>query len=198
LKRAEKYVNEYEKEKKKQEFLKYQAMKVGNFYVAPEPKIAFVVRIRGLKDISPRVRKALQLMRLRQINTGVFIKLNKAALSLLKIVEPFVAWGYPDLDTVKKLIYKRAHVKVNGTRTPILGNGIIEEHLGKYNIICVEDLIHEIWTVGPHFKEANNFLWPFKLHSPRGGYKSIKKHFIEGGAYGNREEYINELIAAML
>jgi hypothetical protein len=30
--------------------------------------------------------------------------------------------------------------------------------LGKHNIICVEDLVHEIMTVGPHFKEANNFL----------------------------------------
>ena len=25
--------------------------------------------------------------------------------------------------------------------------------------------MHEIYTVGPHFKEASNFLWPFKLSS---------------------------------
>jgi hypothetical protein len=35
--------------------------------------------------------------------------------------------------------------------------------LGAKNILCVEDLIHEIYTVGPAFKEASNFLWPFKL-----------------------------------
>ena len=40
--------------------------------------------------------------------------------------------------------------------------------LGKYGIICVEDLIHEIYTVGPHFKQASNFLWPVKLSAPRG------------------------------
>lgn len=40
---------------------------------------------------------------------------------------------------------------------------LVIQALGKYGIICVEDLIHEILTVGPHFKEANNFLWPFKL-----------------------------------
>lgn len=34
---------------------------------------------------------------------------------------------------------------------------------GKYNIICMEDLIHEIFTVGPNFKYASNFLWPFKV-----------------------------------
>ena len=35
--------------------------------------------------------------------------------------------------------------------------------LGAKNILCTEDLIHEIYTVGPAFKEASNFLWPFKL-----------------------------------
>lgn len=29
---------------------------------------------------------------------------------------------------------------------------IIEESLGKFGIICVEDLIHEIFTAGPNFK----------------------------------------------
>ena len=40
--------------------------------------------------------------------------------------------------------------------------------LGKFGIICIEDLIHEIYTVGPHFKEANNFLHPFQLSCARG------------------------------
>jgi len=72
------------------------------------------------------------------------------------------------------------------------------QELGKHNIICVEDLIHEIYTVGPHFKEANNFLWPFKLSSPNGGFKSKLIHFIEGGDSGNRQDKINQLIKATL
>lgn len=39
------------------------------------------------------------------------------------------------------------------------------QNLGKYGIICIEDLVHEIFTVGPNFKAVNNFLWPFKLSS---------------------------------
>ena len=39
--------------------------------------------------------------------------------------------------------------------------------LGKHNIICIEDLVHEIYTVGPAFKQASNFLWPFKLSAAR-------------------------------
>jgi large subunit ribosomal protein L7e len=52
-------------------------------------------------------------------------------------------------------------------------------------------------TVGPHFKEANNFLWPFKLKAPLGGLKKKRNHYVEGGDAGNRENYINEFIRRM-
>lgn len=63
---------------------------------------------------------------------------------------------------------------------------------------CTEDLIHEIFTVGKHFKEANNFLWPFKLSAPLGGLESKLKNYIEGGQNGNRETHINALVQRML
>lgn len=53
--------------------------------------------------------------------------------------------------------------QVNGQRIAITSNQIIEDRLGKSGIICVEDLIHEIFTVGPNFQYASNFLWPFKV-----------------------------------
>lgn len=68
---------------------------------------------------------------------------------------------------------------------------------GPCGIICVEDLIHEIYTVGRNFKAANNFLWPFKLSSPRGGMNKKTTHFVEGGDAGNREDQINRLIRRM-
>lgn len=81
---------------------------------------------------------------------------------MLRKVQDLVAFGYPSKKTIKELIYKRGFAKINGQRIPIDSNKIIETNLGKYNIICTEDLIHEIVTCGPHFKEANNFLWYFK------------------------------------
>merc|ERR1711957_608146 len=57
----------------------------------------------------------------------------------------------------------------------VSANSIVETGLGKFGISCMEDLIHEIWTVGPHFKEANIFLWPFKLSSPHKGFEK-KRH----------------------
>ena len=82
-------------------------------------------------------------------------------------------------------------------RIPLTENSIIEQSLGKRGIICMEDLIHEIFTVGSNFREANNFLWPFKLSNARGGFRQKTRHFIEGGDHGNREVLINNLIRRM-
>jgi len=198
FKRAEKYVAEYKRQQRAVIQQKRDAKKVGNYYVPDEAKLAFVVRIRGINKIHPTPRKVLQLLRLRQINNGVFVKLNKATIQMLRIADPYIAWGYPSQKTVRQLIYKRGYAKVKGQRIPITDNEIVQEQLGKHDIICVEDLIHEIYTVGDSFKQASNFLWPFKLSNPNGGWVKKANHFVEGGDYGNREDKINELVQKMI
>lgn len=196
--RAEKYVKEYRAAERETIRLSREAKKNDSLYVPADPKLVFVVRIKGINKIDPKKRKTLQLLRLLQINNGVFIRLTKATVEMLKIVEPFVAYGYPNQKSVRELIYKRGYGKVDKQRLPLTDNEIIEQNLGMYGIICMEDLIHEIYTVGPNFKQASNFLWPFKLNSPTGGFRKRKfKHFIEGGDLGNREEQINDLIRQM-
>lgn len=73
--------------------LKRQARKSGNFYVQPEAKVALLVRIKGINAVAPKVKKVLQLFRLRQINNAVFVKLNKATINMIRIIEPYIAWG---------------------------------------------------------------------------------------------------------
>jgi hypothetical protein len=103
---------------------------------------------------------------------------------MLRICEPYITWGYPNLKSVRDLIYKRGFAKARGRRIPLTSNDIIERKLGKYlenvnlsdstvkpflnilgsgNVICMEDLVHSIFTVGNNFKHASNFLWPFKV-----------------------------------
>ncbi|KAL0302589.1 UNVERIFIED_CONTAM: 60S ribosomal protein L7-2 [Sesamum angustifolium] len=196
-KKAREYAKEYEQQEKELIQLKREARLKGGFYVNPEAKLLFIIRIRGINAMHPRTKKILQLLRLRQIFNGVFLKVNKATMNMLHRVEPYVTYGYPNLKSVRELIYKRGYGKVNKQRIALTDNSIIEQVLGKYGIISVEDLIHEVLTVGPHFKEANNFLWPFQLKAPLGGLKKKRNHYVEGGDAGNREDYINELIRRM-
>ncbi|KND92739.1 60S ribosomal protein L7 [Tolypocladium ophioglossoides CBS 100239] len=198
FKRAEKYVKEYRDAEREKIRLARVAKKEDSAYIPAESKLIFVLRIKGINKMPPKPRKILQLLRLLQINNGVFIRVTKATTEMLKIVEPWIAYGYPNLKSIKELIYKRGYGKVNKQRTALTDNSIIEENLGKYGIVCMEDLIHEIYSVGPNFKQASNFLWPFKLSNPTGGFRPRKfKHFIEGGDLGNREEAINALIRQM-
>merc|ERR1711918_289593 len=149
-----------------------QAKAVGNYFCEPEAKLMFVIRTRGMCDMHPKTKKILQLLRLRQIHLGVFLRVNKATLEMIKRVEPYVAYGYPSLKATRELIYKRGFgkqkTKGQAQRLPLTDNSVIEGELGQFGINCFEDLVHEIYTVG-RFKEANNFLWPFKLNSPKGG-----------------------------
>jgi len=197
FKRAEKYVNEYKAKERDEIRQKHVAKTAGSFYVPSEAKLAFVIRIRGINGVSPKVRKVLQLFRLLQINNGVFVKLNKATINMLRIVEPYIAYGYPNLKTVKELVYKRGFAKIKKQRIPITDNALIEKALGNKGIICIEDIVHEIFTVGDNFKMVTNWLWPFKLNTPTGGWKHKLTHFMEAGDYGNREEFINALVHQM-
>lgn len=198
FKRAEQYVKEYRNKERETIRLRRLARTNNTFYAEEEPKLAFVIRIKGINKMSPKPRKIMQLLRLIQVNNGVFIKLTNATMQMLKIVEPYIAYGTPNLKSVRELIYKRGFGKINGQRIALTDNSIIEKALGKYNIICMEDLIHEILTVGPNFKQANNFLWPFQLSCPNGGFRQRKLlHFVEGGDTGNRETLINDLIRRM-
>lgn len=201
FKRAEKYVQEYKQAERALVRQRRQAKSTGNYFAEPEAKLAVVVRIRGIMGVSPKVRKILQLLRLRQLHNAVFLRINTATLKMLQIVAPYVAWGYPNIKSVRELIYKRGFGKVNKQRIPITDNSVIENTLGavsKGRVICVEDLVHEIFTVGDNFKEANNFLWPFKLSSPSGGFSKKLLHYNEGGEAGNREQKINALLKKML
>merc|ERR1719506_710673 len=133
---AAKYVKEYRALAAQRVRMHRQAKAAGNHYVDAEAKLIFLVRIRGLADLHPKTKKILQIMRLRQMNMGVFMKASHAATQMLTRVEPYLSYGYPSLKSVRNLLYKRGFGKINKQRVPLLDNNIIETGLGKYGINC--------------------------------------------------------------
>jgi len=186
-----KYQNAWKRAEKTLQKQRTEAKNQGTFFLEPEAKVLLVVRIRGINRMSPKVRKVLRLLRLRQLHNAVLIKVNKATIGMLKLVEPYVAYGYPTVATIKKLICKRGYLKINRQRIPLVSNEQVEEQLGSLDIKSVGCMINELYTCGPNFTAVASTLWPFKLSSPRGGYTGKKRiHFIDGGSFGNQETFI--------
>jgi large subunit ribosomal protein L7e len=102
-------VKEYLAKEKEEIRLKRAARTAGDFYVPGQPKVYFVIRIRGcvylhlvenkhltfrsINEIAPKPRKILQLLRLLQINNGVFVKATGPTQQMLRLVEPYIAYG---------------------------------------------------------------------------------------------------------
>ena len=116
--KAKHYHKEYRQTYRTEIRMARMARKASNFCVPVEPKLAFVIRIRFLNGVSLEVQKVLQLLRLQQIFSGTFMKLNKASINMLRIVEPYIAWGYPNLKFVNELIYKVVIAKSVRSKLP--------------------------------------------------------------------------------
>jgi large subunit ribosomal protein L7e len=99
--RAEKHLAEYKARVRSVIDETRKAKAANSFYVPHEAKVFLVVRIRGINNLSPTVRKILQLFRLRQLHNAVFIRVNKATINMLRKVEPYIAYGYPNHETIK-------------------------------------------------------------------------------------------------
>ncbi|GJN15566.1 hypothetical protein PR202_gb02488 [Eleusine coracana subsp. coracana] len=195
IKRPEDFVTEFRN--KERDFLRMRTrLKVRKQPPAEalSSKLIFAMRIPGSVDLHPHIRKVLKMLRLTQILTGVFLKTTDLTMKRLLIVEPFITYGFPNLKNVKELIYKKGRGFLDKEPFPLTSNDLIEKALGAHGIICLEDLVHEIATVGPHFREATRFLMPLKLKCPERRLQMKKKPFKDGGDSGNREDKINELI----
>jgi ribosomal protein L30/L7E len=50
--------------------------------------------LSSINEIAPKPRKILQLLRLLQINNGVFVRATRATQQMLRLVEPYITYGY--------------------------------------------------------------------------------------------------------
>ena len=189
-----------EREARRNDWIKQhrEAKARGEILAEAESKVLLVVRIKGLNKVDPKRRKILQLLRLRQLHNAVIVRNCKPIQNMLQQVEAYVTYGEPSQAVLRQLVYKRGYGKVNGQRIPLSSNYVVEEVLGAKGIRCVEDLLNEISQCGPNFKKANNFLWPFKLNSPKGGLNYKKTPYLNGGDMGPRGSNINGLVKRML
>ncbi len=136
-------------------------------------KIA-MIRIRGLVNVERKTEDTLEYLRLRRKNACVVVENKQEILGMIKKVVNYVAFGEIDKETLKLLLERRAVPKIK------IDDKKIDEFLaGK---ITLKQL-----GIKPFFR----------LHPPRGGFKSTKLPYPRG-VLGNHRKEINKLIVKML
>ena len=171
----------------------YQANSVGS-------PLVFAIRIREDAGKLPKlVFEILTQLRLKQANTGVFLKYDEITRRHLHLVEPWVIYGKPSEGMVKDLMERKSFGKIKGEKVPLSDNTILERELGAaHGIICMEDMIHELTTVGDAFDAVTKFLVPFPLSAARSKFEKEKLMLKQGKDYGDKGAEIDNYIKMML
>ena len=102
-----------------------------------------------IEGVSLLVKSTIMKLGLKKLFRGIFVKVTPQSVRMLLTVEPYVTWGFPNLRSVRGLILKRGQAKIK--TVPLTDNTVIEEHLGRFGVVFLEDLIHEIAFPGKHF-----------------------------------------------
>ncbi|KAM0672614.1 ribosomal protein L7 [Ordospora colligata] len=179
------------------EILDKKAEMMNGFYVPKDSEFFVAVLIRSKCKIAPKPRKVLDLFRLTKLNTCVIVRNNESNKKMLNIVKEYVAYGTIDMELLRKLVYTRGTGR-NGKLRMKLTNEVIEDMFDG-RIRCIEEIIHCIYNGTEMFKEVNNFLYPFHLNPPVGGFRQKKtRNFNEGGCLGNHHDLLHKLLERMI
>lgn len=139
------------------------------------------------------------MLGLRRLHHATFVRMTPETQTALTMLEPYVLYGTPNAQTVREIIFKYGFMKYDRKKTSISSNTQIEEVFGESGIICLEDIIHEIITVGANFDKIMKALYPFILPNPKEGWIGKKGlQFQKGGIAGYRGDKINDFMKTIL
>lgn len=141
-----------------------------------------IIQIRGTVNLSPDVRKTLELLRLHRKHVCVVVDDNAVNRGMLKKVKDYTTYGEIDKATFDLMLEKRAE--------------LIEEK------VDLKKLSEDYFSSKLALKEfETRGVKPFfRLHPPIGGFerKGIKMPYAKGGVLGDRKDKIKDLIVKML
>ena len=149
------------------------------------------VRIRGIINLKPDIKKTLQLLNLTRANHCVLLEENPSTKGMLQVAKDYITWGEIDKKILSKLIISRG--KLEGDKP------LTEEYIkSATSYDNINKLTQAIIDNKVKYKDIPNVKPIFRLNPPKKGYEGIKRSFVNKGALGYRGEKINALIERMI
>jgi large subunit ribosomal protein L30 len=149
------------------------------------------VRVRGIINIKPDIKKTLQLLNLTRVNHCVLLEENPSIKGMLQVAKDYITWGEVDKELIQKLISERG--KLEGDKE------LTEGHIKSATSFSNMDKLSQAITDNKFkYKDIPNIKPIFRLNPPKNGYEGIKRSFVNKGALGYRGKKINKLIERMI
>jgi len=149
------------------------------------------IRIRGIININPGIKKTMELMNLTRANHCVLLDEQPSTKGMLQIAKDYITWGEIDKEVLTKLITSRG--KLVGDKQ------VTDEYIKSATSYSnVEKLSQAIIDSKIKYKEIPSIKPIFRLNPPRKGYEGVKRSFQNKGALGYRGNKINKLIEKMI
>ena len=201
---AQKLVKNYRERQKSHSAYKYKLKtsdKVLSLKYDPkyEHKPIIIIRICGQWVRIPKeIQLILSKLHLKELNNAIILFYNKDNFKMVKLIESYITWGYINKNTIEDLLRKRGSITIGNNEKNELDNIQIENALGKFGIVCIEDIIHELTNETKNAKEVLNYLGYFKLEANDEGFDKVNISFEKGGNQGFRGDSINALLKKMI
>ena len=149
------------------------------------------VRVRGVVNINPDIKRTMQLLNLTRANHCVLLEEKPSIKGMFQVAKDYITWGEIEKDVLSKLITSRG--KIEGDKE--LTNDYIKSATSFTNI---DKLSEAIIDNKFKYKDIPNIKPIFRLSPPKKGYEGIKRSFVNKGALGYRGKEINKLLEKMI
>jgi len=147
------------------------------------------IRVRGSVNVSPNIRKTLELLMLDRVNHLVLVKDEQKGM--LNKVQSYTTFGEINEETLAKLLEKRARLPGN---KKVDGKYLKEKKVKDFQELAKAIIEGRLSLRGLSIKPV------LRLRPPKKGYEraGIKKGYSVGGALGYRASDINKLVQRMI
>jgi len=149
-----------------------------------------VIRLRGTVNVHRKIKETLKYLRLHKRYHCVVVPDTPSYRGMLQVVKDYVAYGEIDAETLALLLRHRGRLKGDKRLT----DEYVREKTGYETI---EEFAKAVIEGKASLKDLPDLKPVFRLHPPRGGLKSIKRHYGYGGDLGYHGKDISKLIYKM-
>lgn len=142
------------------------------------------IRIRGRVDVRTKINDTMDMMYLKAVNNCSVHQETPSTMGMMQRAKDYITYGNLNQETFEKMLFKWGRINGDKKVTP--------EYLAEQKT-TVKDLFE-----GKKKLTEVGIKQPFRLHPPRGGYKSTRKPVTLKGDLGFRGDKINDLLLKMI